>query len=252
MSHSTGATFQLSRSRILAADLAELSHQISSVPIERRMDLSAVAAARAASSLQPSWDALFLKAYGFVCAAEPQLRRAFLSFPWPHLFEHPFAVMSVPVNRHLGDEEVVFHGTVSEPEKESLADLDARLRRLADDPVELVAPFRRALRLAGWPRLVRRAGWWAALNLSGSRRARSLGTCAVAPHGTFGHPLSPLTTTLSHGPVEVNGSATVRLTFDPRVLDGPVAARALAELERVLNHEIMAELRYLTDLDMAA
>jgi hypothetical protein len=251
MSQSTEATFGLSRSRIIAADLAGLAHQIPSVPIEIRMDLSAVSAARAASSLQPSWDALYLKAYGFVCAAEPQLRRAYLTFPRPHLYEHPIAVMSVPVERRLGDEEVVLHGTVSEPDKESLADLEARLRRLADDPLELVAPIRRALRIAGWPRLIRRMAWWTALNVSGRRRARALGTCAVVPHGTFGHAMTPLTTTLSHGPVEKGGYATVRLTFDPRVFDGPVAARALADVERVLNHQIVAELRYLADLNAA-
>jgi pyruvate/2-oxoglutarate dehydrogenase complex dihydrolipoamide acyltransferase (E2) component len=35
----------------------------------------------------------------------------------------------------------------------------------------------------------------------------------------------------------------VRITYDHRVLDGATVARALAELERVLTHEILTELR---------
>jgi hypothetical protein len=43
----------------------------------------------------------------------------------------------------------------------------------------------------------------------------------------------------------------VRLVYDHRVLDGALIARALADLERVLHHEILVELRYLRAADAA-
>jgi pyruvate/2-oxoglutarate dehydrogenase complex dihydrolipoamide acyltransferase (E2) component len=54
-----------------------------------------------------------------------------------------------------------------------------------------------------------------------------------------------LTSTLNYGVIAPDGSVDVRLTYDHRVLDGATVARALADLERVLNCEILAELRYL-------
>jgi hypothetical protein len=110
-------------------------------------------------------------------------------------------------------------------------------------------------RLAWLPRPLRRLLWWAALNLSGRRRVRLLGTFGVSTvaglgAGTLFLP-SPLTTTLNYGPVAEDGSVEVRLLFDHRVLDGATMARALADMERVLNCEILAELRYFRALDAA-
>jgi hypothetical protein len=57
------------------------------------------------------------------------------------------------------------------------------------------------------------------------------------------HPLSLLTSTLSYGVIGSDGRVAVRLVYDHRVLDGAVVARALGELERVLNENILAEVR---------
>jgi hypothetical protein len=65
------------------------------------------------------------------------------------------------------------------------------------------------------------------------------------------HPLSPLTTTLSYGVIDDKGLVDVRLIHDPRVLDGSTVARVLSDLERVLNCEILAEMRYLQAVDAA-
>jgi pyruvate/2-oxoglutarate dehydrogenase complex dihydrolipoamide acyltransferase (E2) component len=43
--------------------------------------------------------------------------------------------------------------------------------------------------------------------------------------------------------VQEDGSVSVRITYDHRVLDGATAARTLMSLEDVLNGEILAELR---------
>jgi hypothetical protein len=65
------------------------------------------------------------------------------------------------------------------------------------------------------------------------------------------HPLSPLTTALNYGVIGADGGVDVRLIYDHRVMDGATVARALQDLERVLNCEIVAELRYLRAVEAA-
>ena len=76
--------------------------------------------------------------------------------------------------------------------------------------------------------------------MGGGKRARLLGTFAVAPtHAAHGasslHPLFPLTTVLHHGVIEANGTVPVRLVHDHRVIDGMEAARFSTELVGLLE-----------------
>ena len=256
MPQPTGRSVPLSLPRRFIGDLLHAARRVPSVPVERRMDLAEVVAARAAAAPRPSWCALFLKAYGFVTAARPELRRAYLTFPTPHLYEHPINVASVAVERRFGDEDAVFFGHITRPEERGLPELDAWLRDLKERPVEGVASFRRALTVSGLPRPLRRLGWWVAVNAWGRKRAHFLGTFGVSTYAGLGaaslHPLSPLTTTLNYGVIGSDGQADVRLVYDHRVLDGATVARALQDLERVLTCEIVAELRYLRSVEDAA
>ena len=59
------------------------------------------------------------------------------------------------------------------------------------------------------------------------------------------HPISPLTGTLNYGPIQPDGSVSVRLVYDHRVVDGANVARALAFMEEALNGEIASELEQL-------
>jgi hypothetical protein len=131
----------------------------------------------------------------------------------------------------------------------ALTEIDHRLRRGREQPLESVGSFRRILLVSRLPRPLRRLAWWFALNVSGRKRAHFLGTAGVTVYSGLGaaslHPLSLLTSTLNYGVIEPDGSVDVRLTYDHRVLDGANVARALADLERALNHEILTELRYL-------
>ena len=115
--------------------------------------------------------------------------------------------------------------------------------------MESIGDYRRILLMNRFPRPLRRLLWWIGLNVWGRKRAAFLGTFGVTVYAGLGaaslHPLSLLTTTLNYGVIEPDGTVDVRLTYDHRVLDGATVARALAELERVLTHEILAELRYL-------
>jgi hypothetical protein len=255
MSQPKGRNLPLSLPRRFICDLLHAARRVPTVPVQRRLDLAAVVAARQAAAPRPSWPAIFTKAYAFVCAARPELRRSYLSFPRPHLYEHPIAVASVAVERRFGDEDAVFFGHVNSPEALSLAELDRRLRSFKELPLEQVGGFRHALRVSALPRPLRRLAWWVGLNVSGRKRAHFMGTFGVSVYAGLGaaslHPLSPLTTTLNYGVIGPDGGADVRLIYDHRVMDGATVARALQDLERVLQCEILAELRYLRAVEAA-
>jgi hypothetical protein len=256
MPQPAGRTIPLSLPRRFITDLVHFARQVPSVPVERRMNLASVVEARAVAVPRPSWVAIFTKAYGFVAAANPELRRAHVSFPRPRLYESAFNVASVAVERPFGDETGVFFGRIRSPEEKGLADLERELRHFKDDPIERIGSFRQALRLSRLPRPLRRLGWWIGLNAWPRKRAHYFGTFGVSVYSGLGaaslHPLSPLTTTLNYGVIGADGSVDVRLIYDHRVLDGATVARALDHLERVLRCEIVAELRYLKGLEPAA
>lgn len=249
MPQPAGVSLPLSLPRQLICDYLHFARQIPSVPVQRRMNLGAVVAARAATGLRPSWCAIFTKAYGFVTATTPALRRAYMAFPRPRLYEHPINVASIAIERKYGDEDAVFFAHLRQPEQLSLADIDLRLRQFKEQPLETFGAYRRILLLNRFPRPLRRMLWWLGLNLWGRKRAAFMGTFGVTVYAGLGaaslHPLSLLTTTLNYGVIEPDGTVDVRITYDHRVMDGATVARALAALERVLTHEVLAELRYL-------
>jgi hypothetical protein len=246
---------RLSLGRRLACDLMDVSQAVPSVMIARRMPLAVLAEAREQSQPRPGWCAIFVKAFAAVAARFPELRRGYFAFPWPHLYEHPHSLATVGIERSLGDEPALFFGQIEAPERQPLGEIDARLRRYKEAPVESIGAFRRALRIAALPRPFRIMLWWFAGHTTGPRRAHYLGTfgvSSVAAHGSMLQLIrSPLTATLTYGRLEEDGTMEVQLSIDPRVLDGGEAARALEELERVLRGEILAELRYLHNLDAA-
>jgi hypothetical protein len=231
-------------------DLVHFARQVPTVPVQRRMDLGALVAARDLAQPRPSWCALFTKAYGFVAAAWPVLRRSYLSFPRPHLYEHPMNVASIAVERRWQDEDAVFFAPLRIPEKQSLSDIDAQMRAWKEKPIEELASFRRILLISRLPWSLRRLVWWCGLNVSGRKRAHYMGTFGVSVYAGLGaaslHPLSPLTTALNYGVIDDKGRVDVRLIYDHRVLDGATVARALGELERVLNCELLVEVRQLS------
>jgi hypothetical protein len=249
MPQPAGFNLPLSLPRRLICDYLHFARKIPSIPVQRRMRLGEVVAARAAAAARPSWCALFTKAFAFVTDAWPQLRRAYMGFPRPHLYQHPISVMSVAIERRFGDEDAVFFLHLSDPGRLSLPEIDARLRHAKDGPLEAFGAFRRVVRISRLPRPLRRLLWWVGLNVWGRKRAHFMGTAGVSAYAGLGaaslHPLSLLTSTLNYGVVEADGSVDVRLIYDHRVLDGGTVARALADLERILTHEILAELRYL-------
>jgi hypothetical protein len=231
------------------------AHRVPTVPVQRRMNLAAVAAARKQAEPRPSWCAIFTKAFAFAALARPELRRAYLSFPWQHLYEHPISVASIAIERQIDDEDAVLFVPIRRPEARGLLEIDSKLKHYKELPVEKVTQFKRALQITRLPWPLRRIIWWVGLNVWGRKKSHYLGTFGVSVYGSLGaaslHPLSPLTTTLNYGVIDDEGNVDVRLVYDHRVLDGATVARALEDMERALKCELLAELRYFKAVDAA-
>jgi hypothetical protein len=246
MGELAGRSIPLSLPRRFVGDLLHFARKVPTIPVQRRMNIAPLLTARSRALPRPSWCSLFTKAYAMVAAKRPELRRAYLSFPWPHLYEHPVSIGSVAVERRLGDEDAVFFIQVREPENHTPEQLDEYLQDCKLRPVERIPTFRRTLRVARLPRFMRRFIWWLGLNYSGYHRARNWGTFGVSVYSGLGaeslHPLSPLTTALNYGVIAADGTVDVRITYDHRVLDGSTVARALGDLEQILNGPVAQSL----------
>jgi hypothetical protein len=247
MSEPMGRRLPLSLARRFICDLVQLARRVPTVPVQRRMNVAAVADARRLLAPKPSWCAIFTKAYGFIAADRPEFRRAYVPFPRPHLYEHPNNIASIAIERRLDNEDAVFFAHLRNPEKQGLSQIDSFLKDCKQEPLDRIALFRWALQVSRLPRPLRRVAWWFANSTSGYRRARWLGTFGVSVYSALGaeslHPLSPLTTALNYGVIRPDGEVEVRIIYDHRVVDGATVARALLDLEKVLNQEILAELQ---------
>jgi hypothetical protein len=240
----SGHRLPLSLPRRWIGDFLHFAQKVPTVPVQRRMNIAPLVYARQEASPRPSWCALFTKAYALVAAGRPPLRRSYLTFPRPHLYEHPVSVAAIAVERSFADEDAVFFAQIQGPEDHTPEQLDSFLKDCKELPLERIGTFRRALRISRYPRPIRRLLWWLALNGSGYYRARNVGTFGVSVYSSLGaesmHPLSLMTTTLNYGVIADDGTVDVRIIYDHRVLDGATVARALVELESVLNHQLPA------------
>ena len=210
-----GRRVPLSAPRRFVIDLVHFARKVPSVPVSRVVDVGALRGPRAAHPSRPSWQVLFMKAFALVAAEHPSLRRALLSFPGDHLYEHPQSICAL-----------------------------AHYKR---QPLADVGYFRQAMRFSRVPRPLRRLMWWLTLNVSGFKRAKRFGTFGVTSYGALGseslHPISPLTCTLTFGPIDPAGRVNVKLIYDHRVMDGAFVARRLADIESILRGSILEELR---------
>lgn len=242
-----GRALPITAPRRFIIDLVHFASQVPSVPVSRAMDVAPLFDWREMHPGRPSWAVIFMKAYALVAASHAPLRRALLKFPWGRLYEHPQSTCAMAMERRFNGEEGIFVGLFRAPEAQPLAQLQEALDYYKLAPLERVGFFRQALRVSSAPTPVRRLLWWSTLNVSGYKRAKRFGTFGLSSYGALGaeslHPISPLTTTLTYGPIAGNGLVNVKITYDHRVLDGAYVARRLRDIEEVLHGPILDELR---------
>jgi hypothetical protein len=235
--------------------MIHLAERIPTRSLQRRMRLGKVVAARNAAWPRPGWCPIFLKAYAIVADRRPTLRQLYRPFPWPHLYEHPDNVASVAIARDCDHEEAVFFAPIHAPEKLGLLEIDTLLDQFKHRPLRTIDAFRRTIRLARLPRPLRRMLLWLAFHGPGGYLAKRLGTFGinvVASMGACGLEVySPWSSALHYDVIEADGSVDVRLAYDHRVRDAKTVAAILADLEDVLNSEIVNELGYMQALEAA-
>jgi hypothetical protein len=245
MTKATGRWVPISPYRQLVIDLMHFSQRVPAVTVDRRMDLSRLARAREACAARPSWTVLFTKAYAMLGRDYPELRRCYLSHPWPRFYEHPHNIVALNVERRLPSEDVVLFCLIRSPENRSLEELEALVRYYRDEPVENLRSHQRAIGVSRIPWPLRRWFWWATLNIIGRRRCHNFGTFSVSSVASRGagllHVIPVLTSGLHYGLFDEQGRLDMRITWDHRVMDGATVARALADLEGILNGAITQE-----------
>ena len=261
----------VTRSRFTAArgcvsDVARLAQEIPLFPVERTMPLGPLAAARAAvgktaSAKHPGgtarigWAAVFLKAYALVAREMPVLRTWLVrGFPGARLATAAESVATLAVNRIEDGEDRLFWARLAAPDARSLSEIQQFIVDCATKPVEEM--FKRQLQLEMVPGFLRRTILRWNMNSFSRKRAARIGTFSLSTLAGMGatnrfHP-TICTTSLSYAPLHDDGSCLVTLIADHRVLDGVAVARALARLEEVLCHEMLAELRGLAAVSPAA
>ena len=166
-----------------------------------------------------------------------------MSWPWPHLYEHPSSVANLAMTREHHGNEWLFFAPLYDTHSTPLAKLQSQLRDYKSSPVKNV--FATQLRLAKMPLVLRRILWWLRLHYSGRKRVKRLGTfglTTLAGQGTtIVDPKAPITTVLSYGPLDDQGLCQVTIAYDHRIMDGSFVARVLSELQAQMNHEIVSE-----------
>jgi hypothetical protein len=245
-----GRMIRLSVPRRIVIDLLYFARGIPTVPVQKRMSLGALVAARAACRERPRWTAIFTKAYALMAREFPEFRRAYVKIPWPHLYEYPASNATVIIERDYRGEPGLFSISIKEPARQSLRDIGRQIEHASTAPVEQIKDFRRMIQFTHLPRPLRRAFWWVCLNI-GRQRGNYVGTFGVSVYSALNaeslHPLSPLTTLLNYGVMSGDGVLDVRIIYDHRVMDGAIVARALARLEEILNSTILEEVRALAE-----
>ncbi|GEC31071.1 hypothetical protein EFR01_12420 [Sinorhizobium fredii] len=220
------------------------SIRVPRVTVQRQMNLAPLLQARMSQQNRPSWTVLFLKGYALLSLETPELRQAYVKLPRPQLYEYPGSIASVAHERELGGERAVLLSLIKTPERRSIAELAGLIEAARTRPIMEVKEFRRALKIARLPAPIRWLLMWLGLNL-GRPRGRHFGTFQLSVYSGLGaeslNPLTPLTTIFNYGPIDGQGTVTVRIHYDHRVMDGANVARALERFERILNGEIAAE-----------
>jgi hypothetical protein len=243
---STGKKWiRLSPFRQCIVELMHLARKVPLVTAERRMNLAPLVQARVDAAIRPTWTVIFSKAFALVAARRPELRRAYMSYPWPHLYQHPGSIASIIVERNVDGEQVPVQFRIRNPESMALIQLNEAVQRAKLGPVSEIKEFRRMKLLGNLPFPLRRLLWRMGYHWSGGKRAHYFGTFALSSPASAGAGLttilSPVACTLHYGLFD-EGRLDVWLTFDHRVLDGAPVGRALADLEETLLSDLLVEI----------
>jgi len=255
MSQATRRRIGISWFRGNIHELMRLGQKVPLVTIERALSLAPLIEARERCTNKPSWTAMFIKAFSIVATRHPHLRRVYMSYPYPHYYEHPCNHATIVVERDYEGEMISLQCRLRKPDQRSLVDLQQAIDLLRTGPLTENPTFKFMRLIGRMPLPIRRLIWNVGYHWSGSRRARYFGTFALsttAAHGAGIETILAPLTAIHYGLFEPDGRIEMRVTIDHRPLDGSPIARALVEMEKVLLTEILAEVQARPSLRLVA
>jgi hypothetical protein len=237
---------KMTLARRFVTDLSVFSLGVPLGVMKRHLDLSKVRSARAASNAKVPWTVIMTRAYGRVANDMPELRRAYVKFPFPRIAEVDGSIATVMTEREIDGEIVILPAKLKFPGLRPLTELTDEFNACLSSPPEQTPHLRLLLGITRLPLPLRRLIWWLGFNM-GLWRASYFGTFGVSVLGgggmTIVRPISPLTTFLSYGPFQPDGTAEFHVGFDHRVMDGGTMVRALDRLQAELDGPVSDELR---------
>ena len=242
-----GKYIQFPRHRRLVLDVCAAAKSVPKFSVDRRIDLTEVMAARKGCFQRIGWAAIFAKAYATVAIEIPELRQAFVSLPWPHLYQHPVSIANITVNRFDEKQQCdrLIWANIRGVDDLHLLNIQSSIDLHQHGEIEQL--FREGRRLESLPLPLRKLAWHMLMRWMGRKRMRRLGSFTLSTLATYGttNPSHPLLTTssISYGPLDSEQCSTVTLQADHRVLDGVLAAKALVRLENVLHGETLLQLK---------
>ena len=127
-----GKTKRIGRERAIVLDVIRLARKVPSFPVERWFELAEVDRARQAARQRISWITLFARAYGLAGCEVAELRQAYLGWPVPRVYQSPYSVISVAVNRQTEQGARLLFGRLRFPEQRSLVEIQSRTGYLCD------------------------------------------------------------------------------------------------------------------------
>ena len=241
-----GKSLPLNISRKFLIDLFWIARRVPMSVIAGNIRIGPLIEARNTCENRPPYTVIFAKALAQVAADMPELRRNYIRYPRPHLFETFESSVSIMIERELDGEMSVIPILLKSPRTQSLGALAREMNAAKTHPQNEVRHISRLLKITRLPLPLRRMLWLAAYQ-SGRQRSNYFGSFAISALGVEGamvtYPLSPVTTCLTYGPFGADGSVDVRISFDHRVYDGSTVARTITALERILNSQMVGELK---------
>jgi hypothetical protein len=244
---------RLSVARRMVTDYVWMASGVARVDATRRVAVQELILVRQRLREPPSWTAMFVKAFAAVAQDIPELRRSYMKWPWPHLYEYADSTAVVMHEREIMGDIGILPLRFHQPNSTPLKQLSEMIRAAVGTATADTSFHRKLIAVARLPLLVRRLIWGLSWNIPQLRK--EIGTYAVSSVARWqtelGTTRSPQTCLLSYGPTDSNGAINVRLNFDHRVFDGALAARVLARLEQVLNSSILEELHGLAKSEAA-
>src|SRR5262245_21332971 len=122
---------RLSLPRLWVRDVVRFGNKFA-IGMSTSIRVSAVMEARRKPQPLISWSAILIKAIALTSRKWPELRRSYIAFPWPHLYDHPHCVATVVVEREWHGEQAVFFDQIPAPESRPLREIDRVVESLKD------------------------------------------------------------------------------------------------------------------------